>query len=71
MLWTLAGLAAGTAVALGMAHFASGLLVGVSAADPLVFGGAALFLGAVALLASYIPARSATQVDPMIPLRGE
>jgi len=71
MLWTLAGLAIGAAAALGAARFASGLLVGVSAADPLVFAGAALFLAAVALLASYIPARSATQVDPTISLRGE
>jgi predicted permease len=68
---TLAGLAVGMAAALGAARFASGLLVGVSPADPLVFAGAALFLGAVAFLASYIPARSATQVDPMIPLRGQ
>jgi ABC-type antimicrobial peptide transport system permease subunit len=71
MLLTMAGLAVGTAAALVVARFASALLVGVSPADPLVFAGSALFLGAVAFLASYIPARAATQVDPMIPLRGQ
>jgi ABC-type antimicrobial peptide transport system permease subunit len=71
MCLALAGLAAGLAAALGAARFASGLLVGVSPADPPVFAGAALFLGAVAFLACYIPARNATQVDPMIPLRGQ
>ena len=71
MIMALAGLAAGTAAAFGAARFASGLLVGVSPADPLVFAGSALFLGAVAFLASYIPARSATEVDPMISLRGQ
>jgi len=66
---TLAGLMAGVAVALAVTRLASGLLVNVSATDPLIFGGAALFLAAVALAASYLPARRATRIDPNDALR--
>ena len=71
MMLTLAGLLAGGAAAAVVTRLAAGLLVNVSATDPLVFGGAALFLAAVALGASYIPARRATRIDPSTALRRE
>jgi ABC-type lipoprotein release transport system permease subunit len=43
----------------------------VSPTDPLTFGGAALLLGCVALLACWIPAHRATRIEPMAALRCE
>jgi len=68
---TAGGLLIGILVALAVTRLASGLLVNVSATDPLIFGGAAIFLAVVALAASYIPARRATHVDPNVALRCE
>ena len=67
----IAGVVAGSLLALAAARLIRGLLFEVSATDPLTFVAVAAGLLAVALLASYIPARRATRVDPMIALRGD
>jgi len=66
-----AGLALGFLIALGLTRQLSSLLFGVSAYDPLTYGGVTLILVIVAFLACYIPARRATRVDPLIALRYE
>jgi putative ABC transport system permease protein len=71
MALTLAGIVIGVAVAFTLSRLISSLLYGVSAVDPVVFVGTPLLLAAVAFLASYLPARQATKVDPMVALRAE
>jgi putative ABC transport system permease protein len=66
---TLPGLLAGIAAALAASRLVTGMLVRVSAADPVIFAGAVSFLGLVALLASLVPAGRATRVDPIAALR--
>jgi predicted permease len=65
------GLVAGSVVALAATRIVGGMLVNVSAADPLTFVSAAAFLGLVAALASYLPALRATRVEPIVALRNE
>jgi putative ABC transport system permease protein len=65
------GLGIGVVVALGLTRFIAGQLYGVAATDVLTFGAAIAFLTTVAVIASYIPARRAARVDPMIALREE
>jgi ABC-type antimicrobial peptide transport system permease subunit len=65
------GLLAGSVIALAAARIVGGMLVNVSASDPLTFASAAAFLGLVAALATYLPALRATRVDPMVALRNE
>ena len=67
----LMGVALGSALALVGARLIRGMLFDVSPTDPVTFGVVAAGLLAVALLASYVPARRATQVDPVVALRGE
>jgi predicted permease len=71
MKMTLVGIAVGGFVALAATQALKSLLFGVSAFDPLTFGGVSIVLLLVALLASYIPAWRATRVDPMVALRYE
>jgi len=66
-----AGLAIGTIAALGLTRLMAGLLFQVSAADPFSFAASALVFAAIAALASYLPARRATRVDPAEALRCE
>src|SRR5260370_19607822 len=63
------GLAVGSLTALVLTRLVSSLLYGVSEHDPLTFVGVAVLLVSVAVIASYIPARSAMRVDPMVALR--
>jgi len=66
-----AGIAIGTAASFAATQFMSKLLFGVQPRDPAIFATIPLFLVAVALVASYIPARRATKVDPLAALRME
>lgn len=71
MTWVLAGLAAGVAGSAGLTRLMTGLLYEVRPLDPLVLGAVSLLLAAVALFASYLPARRAAKVAPVDALRCE
>jgi putative ABC transport system permease protein len=68
---TLLGLIIGIVAALILARLAQGVLFGVSPTDPITLGSVAAILAVVAFVASFIPARRATRVDPMVALREE
>jgi predicted permease len=63
------GVGIGLVAALAVGRLLSRMLFGVAASDPISVGGAALTLSAIALLACYLPARTATRVDPLEALR--
>jgi putative ABC transport system permease protein len=71
LLLTVAGLVVGLPLSVWLAHLLTGLIYGTSALDPATFISIPALLVFVALLACYVPARRAMQVDPIIALRHE
>jgi ABC-type antimicrobial peptide transport system permease subunit len=71
LILTAGGLVLGLVVAFGVTRVIGTFLYGVDAMDPTTFVSAPLLFGVVAILASYLPARRATHVDPMVALRCE
>jgi predicted permease len=71
LLLALTGLAIGLGAAAGLARLMSSLLFGISPLDPMTYGAGALILASAAALASYLPARRASAVDPVVALRAE
>jgi putative ABC transport system permease protein len=65
------GMAIGAAGALALRRYLATLVFGVSTADPMVYGGVAMLMLGVAILACYVPARRASRVDPLVALRCE
>ncbi len=66
-----AGIAVGLVLAVAATRLMGGFLIGISPFDPATFVGGPVLLGAVTLLACWLPARRATRVDPMVALRSE
>ena len=67
----LVGVGAGLAGAFALTRFMRNLLFGIDAADPATFATVSLLLVAVALAASYFPARRAASIDPAVAFRAE
>ena len=71
MILALTGVAVGLAGAFVLTRLMRSMLFGVRSTDPLTFVGIAALLSLIALLASYVPARRAARIDPMVSLRCE
>jgi predicted permease len=65
------GVFVGTGIALGTTRLVANMLFGLTASDPLTYAVAAMLLGSVAFVATFLPARRAAQTDPMVALRSE
>jgi ABC-type antimicrobial peptide transport system permease subunit len=65
------GLGVGLVMAFTLARLAASLLRGVSSSDPVVFSGVTLAIALVAMAASWLPARRAARLEPMVALRDE
>jgi ABC-type antimicrobial peptide transport system permease subunit len=65
------GLAIGIAAVLVLGRFVASLVYGITPNDPATLVAIAVFLAAVATLATYLPARGAARVDPILALRAE
>jgi ABC-type antimicrobial peptide transport system permease subunit len=68
---TAAGIALGLVVALALTRVMSAFLFGVGPTDPMTYVAVSATLAAVALLATYLPARRASRVDPLVALRAD
>lgn len=68
---TAIGIVLGLVLSFAVTRVLSGLLYGIKPGDPLTFAGVSLFLGAVAFISCYVPARRAASIDPMKSLRAE
>jgi putative ABC transport system permease protein len=68
---TLIGIAIGVAGAIGLTRLMAAILFGVGARDPVTMVSVGVILAGVAIVASYVPARRATRVDPVVALRYE
>ena len=71
MALALSGIALGVAAAIPLARLLRGMLFGVRESDTLTFAAASVALAAVALVASYLPARRASRIDPLLSLQPE
>ena len=65
------GLVAGVAASLGLMRFLQSIMFGINPTDPAIYAVTAATMAAVAMVASYLPARRATHIDPVIALRQE
>jgi putative ABC transport system permease protein len=68
---SVAGMIVGFAGALAITRVMTSMLVGVNATDPITFAAIAVLFSAIAMLASWVPARRASRLDPMAAIRDE